>query len=137
MLRWVASLVFLSIIPFVLLDCYSQVQAQAANQESADNLQPYTWDFGQVKTNTVIKRSFNFKNESGRTLNITGINTSCGCTGSQVKNKTLLPGQSTEVIVSFNSRGYSPGPLKQYVYINTDDPNQPVLKFTVEIEIVK
>jgi hypothetical protein len=106
-------------------------------QENTAKVDPYTWDMGQIKRGEVLKRLFNLKNESDRVLNITGINTSCNCTVSEVKNKTLLPGQSTEVTVRFNSRGYSPGPLQQHVYINTDDPNRPVLKFTVKIEVIK
>jgi len=136
LLRLVMFLLFL-FMPFPLVTCYPQVQMPAANQENAAKIDPYTWDMGQVKKGEVLKHSFSFKNESDRILNITGINTSCGCIGSEVKNKTLLPGQSTEITVSFNSHGYSPGPLKQHVYINTDDPDHPVLKFTVKVEIVK
>lgn len=134
--RPIIFLLFLFIF-FPLGECYSQVQRQTNRPENTSKPDPDTWDLGQIKRGKVIKGSFDLKNESGRVLNITGINTSCDCTGLEVKNKTLLPGQSTEVSVKFNSRGYSPGPLKQYIYINTDDPNRPVLKFTVKIEVVK
>lgn len=95
------------------------------------------WDLGRVKRNAVIKRAFSFKNDSGRAMNITGMNTSCSCTVTAAKDKSLLPGQSTEVEVKFNSRGYSPGAVQQHVYINTDDPNRPVLKFTVKAEVTE
>lgn len=118
-------------------ECYAQVQRQPNRPENTSKPDPYTWDLGRIKRGEVLKRSFNLKNESDRVLNITGINTSCNCTVSEVKNKTLLPGQSTEVAVRFNSRGYSPGQSRQHVYINTDDPDRPVLKFTVKIEVIE
>ena len=132
----VIILLFL-LVSFPLAGSYSQNQPEPASKENKAKATPYTWDLGKVKKGEKLERSFVFKNESDKILNITGINTSCGCAGSKVKNKTLLPGQGTEVIVSFNSRGYSPGPLKLYIYINTDDPDQLVLKFTVKVEIVE
>jgi len=135
-LRLVIFLLFL-FINFAFAESYSQVKMQPFLKENRAEVVSYTWDLGQVKKNQIIKRSFSLKNESQRTLNITGINTSCDCTVSEVKNKTLLPGQSTEVVVRFNSHGYSPGPVQQHVYIHTDDQVHPVLKFTVKVEVIK
>lgn len=78
---------------------------------SAQQLEdPYTWDFGRVREGEILKHDFVLKNESKDTLNIKDINTSCGCTVSEVKQKVLLPGESTLIEVKFNSKGYS-GPV--------------------------
>jgi hypothetical protein len=124
-------------INFAFAEANSQVNMQPVLKEDRLEVSPYTWDLGQVKKNQVIKRIFSLKNESQKALNITGINASCACTVSEVKNKSLLPGQTTEVAIRFDSRGYSPGPIQQHVYIHTDDEADPVLKFTVKVEVTK
>jgi hypothetical protein len=97
---------------------------------------PYFWDFGQVKQNLVLAHEFTFKNSTDKTLNITGLNTSCGCTVSETTRKTLAPGESTQVKVQFNSKGYK-GKAQQFVYVNTDNQENPVLKFTIEAFVVE
>lgn len=94
------------------------------------------WDFGQMKEGLILKHDFLIKNESQKALNITGTNTSCGCTVSKVEKNTLSPGEATLIEVKFNSLGYS-GPVEQYVYVNTDDAGNPVLKFTVKAQVIK
>ncbi len=96
----------------------------------------YTWDFGQVKEGAVLKHDFSLKNVTGRVLNIKDINTSCGCTTSGTKQKSLKPGESTLIEVKFNSKGYS-GNVEQFVYVNTDDLDNPVVKFIIKAYVAK
>ncbi len=96
----------------------------------------FSWDFGVVKEGQVLQHDFIIKNESTRELNIKDVNTSCGCTVSKVKNKTLKPQESTLVEVKFNSKGYS-GKVKQYVYVNTDSLDNPLLRYIITAEVVK
>ncbi|MDO8663007.1 MAG: DUF1573 domain-containing protein [Candidatus Omnitrophota bacterium] len=97
---------------------------------------PNAWDFGKIKQGEVATHVFSLKNESGKTLNITALNTSCGCTVSEVKKKVLLAQESTELEVKFNSKGYS-GAVQQFVYVNTDDIDKPVIRFIIKAEVVK
>lgn len=97
---------------------------------------PYTWDFGKIKQAEVASHSFTLKNESSKTLNIKAVNTSCGCTASEVKKKILLPLESTEVEVKFNSKGYS-GAVQQFVYVNTDNIDKPVIRFIIKADVTK
>jgi hypothetical protein len=97
---------------------------------------PYSWDFGKRQEGEVLKRTFILKNEYHKTLTIKDINTSCGCTVSRVKKKILLPGETTAIEVEFNTKGYSGG-VKQYIYVHTDDLDNPVLRFIIKAEIVK
>jgi len=97
---------------------------------------PNFWDFGQVKQNLVLEHEFTLKNNTDKILNITGNNTSCGCTVSETAKKTLAPGESTQVKVQFNSKGYK-GKVQQFVYVNTDNQEDPVLKFTIEAFVVE
>lgn len=94
------------------------------------------WDFGKVKQGEILKHDFIFKNQAKDTLNITGINTSCGCTASQADKRFLRPGEETAIKVSFNSHGYL-GPVKQFVYVNTDSADMAIIKFVIKAEVAK
>jgi hypothetical protein len=121
---------------FVVTGCSAQDNAQLPDKSEGEQLDQHTWDFGQVEENVILKHEFVFKNESSNVLNIKDVNTSCGCTVSEVKKKTLEPGESTIIGVSFNSKGYS-GPVEQYVYVNTDNLDNPVLRYIIKANVVK
>ncbi len=95
-----------------------------------------SWDFGNVKQGEILKHTFNLKNSSPKTLNIKNVNTSCGCTVSEVKKKILLPGEETTIEVQFNTKDYS-GEVKQYVYVTTDNVEELFLRFSVKAKIEK
>ena len=125
-------IVFLFLI-FTLLGCAGARQEIIGKPVSGD---PYIWDFGQAKEGVVLKHSFIFKNESKKVVNIKDVNTSCGCTASEVKKKTLLPGEEAQIEVSFKSQGYS-GAVQQFVYVNTDNLDNPIVKYIIKAEVIK
>lgn len=131
MIRVLLCLIFLSL---PLQGCYSQNREEAAGQAEMND--PYAWDFGRVREGEVVKHIFVLKNESGKTLTINDVNTSCGCTASKVEKKIILPGENTKIEVQFNSKGYS-GAVQQYVYAHTDSPDEPIVRFIVKAEVVK
>ncbi|MBU2222371.1 MAG: DUF1573 domain-containing protein [Candidatus Omnitrophota bacterium] len=96
----------------------------------------YIWDFGTVKQGVELKHDFNLTNDSGKVLNIKNVNTSCGCTGSKADKNKLQAGESTRIEVIFKTKGYS-GAIQQFVYVNTDNPDNPILRFTIKAEVVK
>jgi hypothetical protein len=95
-----------------------------------------SWDFGKIQEGEVLKHAFLLKNKSKQTLTILDVNTSCGCTISEVKDRVLLPGESTTIEVQFNTKGYS-GAVQQYIYVHTDSVDNPILRFTIQAEIIK
>lgn len=97
---------------------------------------PYTWDFGRVKEGKVLEHEFKFINQAKKTINIQSVHSSCGCTASEAAKKILQPGESTPIKVRFKSKGYK-GPVQQFVYVNTDDVDNPVIKFIIKAEVVK
>lgn len=131
MMRVLLILLFLS---FPLQGCYSQNQEEITSQTEITD--PYSWDFGQAKEGEALKHVFVLKNESEKTLTIKDVNTSCGCTASKVEKKILLPGETTEIEVRFNTKGYS-GLTQQYVYVHTDSLDKPIIRFIIKAEVVK
>jgi len=137
MMRIVLILLFLS---FSLGGCYAQNQEEITSQaEITDQtgiVDPYSWDFAQVKEGEVLEHAFVLKNESEETLTIKEVNTSCGCTASKVEKKILLPGESTGIEVRFNTKGYS-GLTQQYIYVHTDSLDKPIVRFIIKAAVIK
>ena len=129
-ISWFLLFLFLS---FPVTGCYSQQQKTIDKPEASDS---YNFDFGKVKEGEVVKHTFVLKNKSQKTLTIKELNTSCGCTVSKVKKKTLLSGESTLIEVELNTKGYS-GPMQQYVYVHTDNLDNPVIRYIIKAEVVK
>lgn len=121
---------------FPLSGCYSQNEtAVTTKDQEAD---AYSWDFGKVKEGEIVEHVFTLENKSDKVLVITNVHTSCGCTESQVKSKSILPGMSSEVVVRFDTKGYARGRVvQQHVYLDTNNPDTPVLKFKIQAEIEK
>lgn len=124
------------VLSLSITGCFAQTNPQVIGKLANPPQQQDIWDFGQVKEGLILKHDFLLKNESEKLLKITGTNTSCGCTLSKVEKNTLSPGEETLIEVKFNSVGYY-GPIEQYVYVNTDDVGNPILKFTVKAQVVK
>jgi hypothetical protein len=103
--------------------------------EDMDRFQD-TWDYGGVVEGKVIEHQFEFVNESEAILTIRQVDTSCSCTTASVPEKVLAPGASTTVNVRVDTKGEA-GPLKQYVYVNTDNPAEPVHVFTIKANVNK
>lgn len=97
---------------------------------------PYTWDFGSVKAGGVLKHDFVLKNDSAKALKIGEVNTSCGCTVSKVEKKVLGAQESTLIKVEFNTFGYN-GLTQQFVYVNTDNLDKPVIRYIIKADVVK
>lgn len=127
-----ALLSFLFVL-LLLTGCRAENQ-QGINppiQEEKKTLDPDTWDFGFIQKDEIVTHDFEIKNNLPGTLTIKDVTTSCGCTASSARKKTLAPGESTQVKVEFNSKGFK-GETSQFVYVNTDDPLNPILKFTIK-----
>lgn len=124
------------IILFLLSCCFLLQFTYAEKVGVADIVDPNQWDFGTVKQGAILKHDFVLKNETKNILGINNIHTSCGCTVSESDKKSLMPQESTTVTVSFNSRGYA-GPVTQFVYVNTDNVDLAIIKFTIKAQVVK
>ncbi len=111
-------------------------KTETAEQKKQDSLDPYAWDFGRIREGEILEHAFTLKNDTQKTLNIKSVNTSCGCAVSEIKNKIILPGESTLIVVRFDTKRYS-GATQQFIYVHTDNLDKPILKFIIKAEVVK
>ena len=112
------------------------LSVEAEHYAQKEEVDPHVWDFGQVKQGLILKHDFVLKNETNEIMKINSIHTSCGCTASEADKKSLSAQESTVIKVTFNSRGYS-GPVQQFVYVNTDNKDLAIIKFTIKAQVVK
>ncbi|MFH0790249.1 MAG: DUF1573 domain-containing protein [Candidatus Omnitrophota bacterium] len=117
-----------------------QTPAQNNSQDTDDDLKvdnARVWDFGKAKAGVILEHVFLLKNESAeKTLNINDLTTSCGCTVSEAAKKTLLPGETAEIEVKFNTKGYV-GQTKQFIIVTTDNLDNSVIQFIIKADVEK
>lgn len=92
------------------------------------------WDFGKIKQGKDVTAEFVFTNTGDAPLNIKNVETSCGCTAVLVSDKTVGPGKSGKIKVTFNSTGYA-GEVTKYVFVETDDPSASRVQLKVSAAI--
>ena len=124
------SVILIAMISCLFFGCAGGQKSLPTSPSPLSDIADF-WDFGQVREGDVLKHEFIFENITERELQIKDVNTSCGCTVSDVKKRLLSVGESTSLDVEFNSKGYS-GVVKQHIYVITDDPEEPISKFVVK-----
>lgn len=100
---------------------------------------PSSWDFGEMPYEKVEK-VFTLKNTGNALLEIKGISTSCGCTNGIVEEETIMPGKSTNLLVTFDPNLMDEevlGEALRVVYIKSNDPNQPEVEVKIRAEVRK
>ncbi len=117
----------------------------AARQEgpsiSFDNVAA---DFKKVTDGETIVQVFKFTNKGDATLEILGVETSCGCTSTLLSSKKIAPGQSgqleakiTTADLTAASRSLSETvSISKTVTVSSNDPKQPKVILTVTALIV-
>ncbi|MFA6216869.1 MAG: DUF1573 domain-containing protein [Candidatus Omnitrophota bacterium] len=118
-----------------LSGCFSEPAGKLASPAQKLGIEEQnTWDFGPVESGKIMEHDFTIKNETSALLQIKDVSTSCGCTVSQIRRNTLQRGESTSLNVKFNSKGYH-GPVRQFVYVDTNDTQNPVMRFVVKADV--
>jgi hypothetical protein len=80
-----------------------------------------SYDFDTIPTGKKIEFEFPIYNKGDRALEIRAVKPTCGCTAAMPKKKIISPGDSTIIMVEYNSSGFS-GVNKKGVTVITNDP---------------
>ena len=81
------------------------------------------WDFGPRWKGEILKTSITATNVGGAPLHIASIKTSCGCTVADLKQKTLPPGASEQIDITYDTSTRMKD-VHQRVILLCDDPSQ-------------
>ena len=81
-----------------------------------------------------VRASFKVTNTGNEAVRISRIKTSCGCTGSVVDQERIAPGESSEIIGTFN-KGNRQGTNRNRLQVFIDSQPDPVATLTMEVKI--
>ncbi len=92
-------------------------------------------DFGAIPATDVIQTVFTVKNTGGKTLEISRIQTSCGCTAGMMDSQTIKPGGTSRLKVTFDPRGKH-GRQARTLWLFSNDPKNPQQQLAVMSDIM-
>jgi hypothetical protein len=123
MKQFMLAAFILSLAPVTL---YAQPQLKV--------LEGVSFDLGKVGRGNVSTKRLTLKNMGTDTLKIGQVEVSCGCTGTVVSNKNLGRGDTTSLLITFNSKNFS-GPVHKSLTINSNSISAPktVVEFTANV----
>ena len=99
-------------------------------------IHPMEYDFGDIVQDSIVTKIFVIKNLGTEMLKINEVKASCGCTAVVAGKNELMPNESTDIKVTFNSEGKS-GKQNKTVYIETNDPKNSTIKFAFTGNVIK
>ena len=107
--------------------------AEAAPRLSLD---PESWDFGRTLKNRVIEKQFTLRNVGDANLVIEKISTTCGCAAALLNEKTLAPGKSAVLRVTFDTRAFE-GRVERKVLLRSNDRSRDPLEIKLQATVVR
>jgi len=88
-------------------------------------------DFGVIPQGKKITHVFTLTNKGDAPLTITRTRSSCGCTVANVSAKTIAPGKSTELKITFDSTNFG-GNVTKTIAVESNDPATPTTTLTIK-----
>ncbi|WP_017732231.1 DUF1573 domain-containing protein [Nafulsella turpanensis] len=93
-------------------------------------------EFGKVNEGKLVETTFQITNTGKQPLNIRKTKANCGCTVSAPEKDTLAPGESSNIKVTFDTKGRRGNQYKT-VTIFSNDPLAPTQTVTLKGEVVE
>ena len=92
-------------------------------------------DFGTFPESEKVTCTFKFSNTGDNLLVIHQAIASCGCTVPQYSKEPIKPGETGEIVVTYNGAGKFPGHFKKSITIRTN-AKQEIVRLYVEGDMV-
>lgn len=112
------SLKFLVIAAIFALSSNVNAQTTEANP-SGLTFKEDTFNFGDIEQDKPASHDFTFVNTSTKTILITGVKPSCGCTATNYTKTPIKPGESGSVTATYNA--HNAGPFTKTLTVATND----------------
>lgn len=90
-------------------------------------------DFGVINEGDVVETVFSFTNSGKSELIITSAKGSCGCTVPEWPKEPVMPGESGEIKVKFNSDRKPNLQQKQITLVTNTDQGKEILKIKAQV----
>ena len=92
-------------------------------------------DFGTFPESEKVTCTFKFTNTGDNLLVIHQAIASCGCTVPQYSKEPIKPGETGEIVVTYNGAGKFPGHFKKSITIRTN-AKQEIVRLYIEGDMV-
>ncbi|MDP4007581.1 MAG: DUF1573 domain-containing protein [Candidatus Peregrinibacteria bacterium] len=122
---------------FVFVGCSAENTTKTTDiiSESGNiEIMPSIFDFGEIdRTQGEVSTTVIVENVGEEILNMNRLSTSCGCTTAEMDMSDLAPGESREMVVTFDPMTHPDltGPVIRIIYLQTSDSVRP----EIEIEL--
>jgi len=119
-----------------MLGCVFLLMATSAQAAPAIMVEKPVYDFGVVTQGAKVDHLFTVRNSGDQPLTISQIHTSCGCTAATLSSRTIAPGKSGEVKVTFDSTNFADQVTKT-VHLDSNDPHSPSTVLTMQGKVAE
>jgi hypothetical protein len=97
----------------------------------------YSHDYGKVLYGETVTEEFSLTNTGDETLIIEKLRSTCGCTKAVHGSQEIPPMGRSKIVAAFDTTGLRQGKKSQSVFVHSNDPNNPVVKLTIEAEVIR
>lgn len=94
------------------------------------------WDWGTIPAKPPVVQTFPIQNTGDKSLLINSVVTSCGCTVAALSSSVIPPGQRADLKVTFDPDFHATeGPVTRLVWLETNDPDMPVVELRLDANV--
>jgi hypothetical protein len=112
-----------------LQDFFPQLTGSELAKAPQLTLASTSLEFGKIKADTETTREVQFTNTGKKELEIKSIQPNCTCVTATPASKSIKPGDSSTIRISFNPQARS-GTQTKAILLYSNDPKNPVQRFT-------
>ena len=84
-----------------------------------------TIDYGTIERGSDGERIFSFINKGNADLVITNVKSSCGCTIPKKPEGPIAPGESSQIVVRYDTKRV--GPFRKTITVSTNQETNPII----------
>ena len=92
-----------------------------------------SFDFGEISQGEKVEHRFAFTNNGDADLIISTATGSCGCTVPSFPKEPIAPGQTSEILVVFDSNGKKGAQHKRVTVVANTNPNKTVIAIMTNV----
>jgi hypothetical protein len=96
---------------------------------------PDTLNYGEVTAGQIIRGQIKFINDRTESVQISRVNTSCGCTVAETDKKIYSPGEMATISFVLNTRGFK-GLISKAITIDFENNNPPSKTFKISAKCI-
>jgi len=139
---WIIFGVILLILALAAIGYQKAISGTLKEKNPKIEISPLSFDFGEVPFGTIAKKTFQIKNSGDEILEINRVSTSCSCTTAKISKEKLNPGESTDLLVTYDtaamgSGAHGTGQQERIIYIRSNDPINPQIETTIKAFVKK